>query len=80
VHTEATKLINNASVPLDHAVAYLSEHAKVLGGSDENLVHVSPLAHLANGNNDTLDFGQMLKAEDRARFEVSMKKDGRPNF
>jgi hypothetical protein len=28
VHTEATKLINNASVPLDHAVAYLSEHCE----------------------------------------------------
>jgi hypothetical protein len=33
------------------------------------------LAHLANGNNDTLNFGQMLKAEDRAQFEVGMKKE-----
>jgi len=74
-HTEAARMMADDSIPLDRAAAYLSEHAKVLGGSDGNLEHISPLAHLAAGDNDTLNFGQMLKAEDRTQFELGMQKE-----
>jgi hypothetical protein len=63
-------------LPLHTAVAHLAEQQNNFAETDGSPLCLDPFAsYLAAGDNDTLNFDQMLTAADRPQFQLGMQED-----